>query len=212
MKRATRATTNGPGTYDRSQTPRARRASQRLVLLRAAVDVFATKGYAGASVEAIIEAAGMSRRTFYEHFDGLEGALKEVHARSAKIALGAVAGAMAAEDAPLARIEAGIGAFLALAGQNGGLARVLFREVRAAGPQYERRREELLLEFAAMLRGALTAAFLEGALARTPDELAAYAVTASVEAVALRYVERSEEARIQEALPTLMRVVTGAFA
>ena len=212
MSRATqRVKSSGPGTYDRSLGPRERRREQHALLLRAAVEVFAERGFAGASVEAIIEIAGMSRRTFYEHFDGLAGVLKEVHARSAKIALSAVAGAMRDVADPVARVEAGIAAFLALAGANAGLARVLFREVRSAGPQYERRREELLEEFGGMLRVALRDAHAEGRIARAPDELTVFAVTASIEAVALRYVERGEEERIAEALPALARVVLQAF-
>ena len=211
MGASRRAKSPGPGTYDRSLGPRERRRVQHGQLLLAAVEVFAKRGFAGASVEAIIDLAGMSRRTFYEHFDGLSDVLKEVHARSAKIALAAVAGAMGDVADPIARIEAGIAAFLSLAGANAGLARVLFREVRSAGPQYERRREELLEEFGAMLAAALRDAYAAGRIARAPDDLTVFAVTAAVEAVALRFVERGEEGRIAEALPVLTRVVLQAF-
>ncbi len=212
MKRASRPrTTPGPGTYDRGLTPRARRAEQHARLLRAAIEVFAERGFAGASVEAIVDHTGMSRRTFYEHFDGLEGILREVHARSAAFALRMVEGAMGAARGPLAAIEAGIDAFLTLAGTNGGLARVLFREVRAAGPHYERRRTELLERFGAMLARAVERAHEDGDLARGPDEVTIYALTAAIEEVALRYVERRQEARLDEARPALTRLVVSAF-
>lgn len=48
------------------------RASQRGRLICAVADVVAAKGYADTSVADIIGIAGVSRRTFYEHFDDKE--------------------------------------------------------------------------------------------------------------------------------------------
>src|SRR5262245_23747833 len=58
----------GPGKYDRGSSPEQRRAEQRRALILAALEAFATKGYANTSVGVIVRRAGMSRRTFYEHF------------------------------------------------------------------------------------------------------------------------------------------------
>jgi AcrR family transcriptional regulator len=202
---------SGPGTYDRSLTPKERKAIQRRRLLLACAHEFASKGYASATVESIVTSALMSRRTFYEHFDDLAGALLQVHDASARIAIRQVSDAIATKAEPLERLETGISAFLGLVGANGNLARVLFREVRAAGPQYEQRREQLLESFAAMMHATLVEAHQRGLLARGPDELTVYAATASIEAVGMRYVERGEEARILEAVPVLLRLVTSPF-
>lgn len=46
-----------------------RKQATRLKLLRAATQVFAEKGYAGASIEQISEVAELSRGAFYAHFE-----------------------------------------------------------------------------------------------------------------------------------------------
>jgi enolase len=62
----------GRGKYDRTRSPDERQKDQLRRLLDAAAHVFAEKGWAEATVETIVTRAGMSRRTFYEHFDDLK--------------------------------------------------------------------------------------------------------------------------------------------
>ncbi len=200
------------GVYDRSLSQRERKAEQRRKLLFAATQIFAKKGYAGASVEAIISEVGMSRRTFYEHFDDLLAILLAVHDGSARIATRLVEQSMNPEDAPLDRVAAGIHALLTLVTENGNLARVLFREVRAAGPKYELRRERLLASFGAMLARAIDEAHERGHLARKSDPVSIVALTAAVEAVGMRYVDHGEKLELREAVRGLMRMLRGAFS
>ena len=80
----------GRGIYDRSRSQRERRQAQRDALLDAATTVFATRGFALATVELIVGAAGMSRRTFYEHFVDIRDILLRVHERAAQLAFGLV--------------------------------------------------------------------------------------------------------------------------
>ena len=201
----------GPGKYDRSLSREERRVDQRRRLLLAATEVFAEKGYAGASVEAIVQSAGMSRRTFYEHFDDLGAVLLNVHDGSAAIALRLVSAAMEAQADPIERLRAGIDAFLTLIAANATLARVLFREVRSAGPQYEKRRDALLRQFATRVKAALTEAHARKQIARAPDELTVYAVTCAIEAVGMRFVERGEERKAESAVPVLLHLATSPF-
>jgi AcrR family transcriptional regulator len=57
----------------RSPDPKA-----KILLLRAAEEVFAERGVAGAKVEDIAKKAGLSKGAFYLHFDSKEGALKQI--------------------------------------------------------------------------------------------------------------------------------------
>src|SRR5437764_15180097 len=52
--------------------PEVRLPLQRERLLEAAAAEFAQRGHAGASAESISRRAGMSKATFYEHFDNKE--------------------------------------------------------------------------------------------------------------------------------------------
>lgn len=58
----------------------------REALLDAAMEVFATQGYAGATVDAIAQAAGMSKAGFYWHFESKEAIFAAVVARYAPFA------------------------------------------------------------------------------------------------------------------------------
>ena len=58
----------------------------RETLLNAAMEVFATQGYAGATVDAIAQAAGMSKAGFYWHFESKEAIFAAVIARYAPFA------------------------------------------------------------------------------------------------------------------------------
>src|SRR6187431_1194177 len=72
---------------ERATVPRGRHAPplevrqsvQRTRLLEAAAAVFARAGYADASAEAIAREAGMSKATFYEHFDNKEECILALH-------------------------------------------------------------------------------------------------------------------------------------
>jgi AcrR family transcriptional regulator len=58
----------------------------REALLDAAMEAFAARGYAGATVDAIAQAAGMSKAGFYWHFDSKEAVFAAVIARYAPFA------------------------------------------------------------------------------------------------------------------------------
>lgn len=174
------------GRYDRTMTPNARRQEQRRALLAAAAAVFAKVGYAGANVEAVVQQAHMSRRTFYEHFEDLEDILAAVHEASGRFAVRYVEQVLAAQPDPVARLEVGVTSLLELVGQNPGLARVLFWEIRAAGPRFDARQQKLRVQFAQMLSTVLEDCHAQGAVARAPDPVCVLALVAGIEAVGAR--------------------------
>src|ERR687893_763163 len=59
--------------------PQVRQDRQRRRLFAAAASVFARAGYADATAEAIAREAGMSKATFYEHFDNKEDCVVALH-------------------------------------------------------------------------------------------------------------------------------------
>ena len=70
----------GRGKYDRSLTKAERKAGQKLNLLEATAQVMVARGYAGTTVSAICEHAGMSRATYYAHFPDLKHAMHAMQA------------------------------------------------------------------------------------------------------------------------------------
>jgi AcrR family transcriptional regulator len=202
----------GRGKYDRRTSPEDRAKEQRRRLFAAATRVFAKKGFAGATVDAIVAEAGTSRRTFYEHFDDLKDVLLLLHDRIANASFRLIEECVRAQTHPNDQLRAGVEAFMGLIVHFSDQARVLFREVRAAGPEHEVRREALLSRFASLLFEGVTRAKALGIATKPPDELRIFALVAAMEAVAMRYVERRDESRASEAVDPLVDMVIRTFA
>jgi AcrR family transcriptional regulator len=201
----------GPGRYDRASTPEKRRAEQRRALIAAALEVFATKGYASTSVGAIVRRARMSRRTFYEHFAGLADALLAAYDLAVSVLYSHVERAVRGRDDPIEKLHAGVDAYLTMFGHNAALTRVLYREIRAAGPAHAARHQASVARFVALFMEAVSEAHVRGVASRPADELTAFALISSLEAVGSRYIERGEETRILEASPAMVELVLRAF-
>jgi AcrR family transcriptional regulator len=140
-------------------------ASQRTRLLEAVGRTVAEKGYGATTIEDIVRGAGVSKKTFYEHFmDKLdcflaayEAASDELfeHVRGAQNAAerAAADGAGGAGSAAwLGRTRAGIHAYLRWLAAEPALARVFLIEVAAAGPDALERRERLRDRYAERMR------------------------------------------------------------
>jgi AcrR family transcriptional regulator len=129
-------------------------ASQRTRLLEAVGRAVADKGYAATTIEDIVRGAGVSKKTFYEHFsDKLDCFLDAYEAASDEL-LEHVRGAQDAADGDswLARTGAGIHAYLRWLAAEPALARVFLIEVAAAGPLALERRERLRDRYAERMR------------------------------------------------------------
>jgi AcrR family transcriptional regulator len=127
-------------------------ASQRTRLLEATGRAVADKGYAATTIEDIVRGAGVSKKTFYEHFtDKLDCFLAAYEAASDAL-LDHVRAAQGAERDWLARTRAGIHAHLRWLAAEPALARVFLIEVAAAGPEALERRERLRDRYAERMR------------------------------------------------------------
>jgi AcrR family transcriptional regulator len=128
-------------------------AQRREVLLAAAEQTFARRGYHGASLDDVAHAAGVSKALIYEHFASkrelqiavLDSFVHELIAR--------VVGAIGAGADNEARLRAGIEAFLEFAEERPAALRLLTRNVSDpdAGEALDRLREEAAGAVATMM-------------------------------------------------------------
>ena len=209
--RRRRSGSRGPGKYDRALSASERRAEQRGRLLWASAEVFAAKGFARASVDAIVKRAKMSRRTFYDHFEDLADALVAVYDFAVSTLFQHVEAKVRAETDPIEKLRAGIESYLTLYSQHAELSRVLHREIRAAGPKHAVRHEATVARFGALISEGVAEAYAQGIATRAPDETTIYALVSGIEAVGMRYLDRGEEHRIGEAVPLLTELAVRAF-
>jgi AcrR family transcriptional regulator len=211
-KKSNAAKAPGRGKYDRTRTPDEREKEQLARLLDAAGHVFAEVGWADATVEAIVSRAGMSRRTFYEHFADLRDCLRIFHQKATRRAFRAVEMAVAAApESPGERLRMGVAGFLGGIVAFPHVARVIFRVVRSAGPEFEAVHEEMLNRFAKLFFDGIAHAYSLGRLTVPPDELRVFSVVSAMEAVAMRYVLRGEESKAMDAAPVFVDIVERIF-
>jgi len=126
-------------------------ANQHERILAAVARAAAELGYGQMTVEAIIARAGVSRRTFYQHFRNKEDAFLAAYDALVGQAVRHVRSAYLNEPTARARLRAGIGAFMRFLASDPEVARMGIVEVFAAGPRAIARRNEALREFAEII-------------------------------------------------------------
>jgi AcrR family transcriptional regulator len=124
---------------------------QRARIVSAMVEVSAELGYMGAAVAPVVARAGVSRRTFYDLFDGREECFLATFEWGAKQARGVVVEAYRAQRSWRDRVRHALAALLAFLDSEPQLARVCVIEALGAGKLVLQRRAQLLDELIAAL-------------------------------------------------------------
>jgi AcrR family transcriptional regulator len=173
-------------------------ANQRERILDAIVDVTSLAGYSAMSVEDIIGAAGVSRRTFYDHFKSKEGAFQAALDDVSERLLERIRAALDASETFTDGVRDSLAAFLGFLAGEPRYADLLIVEVLAAGSAAIERRNELMRAFAeTMKRGA------ERAHGRQPPELTAETLIGGIFEVVYSRVLDGRTAELQGLLPDL---------
>jgi len=187
-------------------------ASQRARLLEAVGRAVAEKGYAGATIDDIVRGAGVSKKTFYDHFsDKLDCFLAAYEAASDEL-LTRLREAQATGDGWLDRTRAGVAAYLRWLAAEPALARVFLIEVAAAGPVAAERRERLRDRYAEVMRELQDDARTDiPSLPRLPDEIF-HALVAAVDEVVVRRIRESGGADLPDLEPVLLHLQVALLA
>jgi AcrR family transcriptional regulator len=126
-------------------------ASQRGRLIDAMARAVAEHGYSDTTVAHVVALAGVSRKTFYEHFSDKQDCLLALYDTAIAYTLGrideALGDARSDEDARR-RVAVSVKAFLAVLAEQPAFSRTIILEVQAAGPQALRRHRRTLGIFA----------------------------------------------------------------
>jgi AcrR family transcriptional regulator len=179
-------------------------ASQRTRLLEAVGRAVADKGYAAATIDDIVRGAGVSKKTFYEHFQDKEDCFVAAYEAASDELLDRVREAQAAGDGWLERTRAGIRAYLRWIAGEPALARVFLIEVAAAGPRAAERRVQLRDRYVDLMRELQDAGRNElPALPRLPTEVF-HALVAAVDELVVRRIRESSATGLPELEPVLL--------
>jgi len=108
--------------------------NQRERLIAGLAEAVAEKGYGGTTIADITRHAAVSRRTFYEHFDGKDECFVAAFDTVTEQLRERVDAAFSAEEGWAAQITAGIEAMLVFLASEPNLARLAIVEALVAGP------------------------------------------------------------------------------
>jgi AcrR family transcriptional regulator len=205
--------------HPQTSTPRGRHAPplevrkdrQRGRLFAAAAAVFARSGFADATAEAIAREAGMSKATFYEHFDNKEDCIIALFDAAVAVLVAAM---RAASDVTIAvppgeRIHQTTRALLQTLADFPNEAQTLLVEIVGAGPRAMARRDAALDEIARWIDELNVADAARGVAPRFGSPHDAFAVVGAVVELASRQLRTGRPADIRELEPVVERLVLG---
>jgi len=181
------------------------RTIQRERLIVAMLNAAADLGYLGTNVQDVIDRAGVSRPTFYEHFSNKEDCFLAAFDTSAerlrkKVASAASKGGDNWRD----RVRYSLEALLRFASRESDTARTMVVEARAASSTAVRRRVELMDDFARCLESQARE-LLPKALPH--NALTASGIVGGVESLLYSRLCKQEDDQLESLLPSLMYFV-----
>ena len=181
------------------------RAIQRERLIVGMLNAAAELGYLETNVQDVIDRAGVSRPTFYEHFSNKEDCFLAAFDTSAerlrkKVASAARRGGDVWRD----RVRCSLEALLRFASREPDTARTMVVEARAASASAVKRRVELMDEFARCLQRQADE-LLAGSHPHSP--LTASGIVGGVESLLYSRLCKQEHDQLESLLPSLMYFV-----
>jgi AcrR family transcriptional regulator len=207
---------------ERATVPRGRHAPplevrqdrQRERLFAAAAAVFARGGYADASAEAIAREAGMSKATFYEHFNNKEDCIVALFDAATGLLLHNMRAAVAqhADAEPQIRVRTTLEAFLETLARFPDESQTLLVEIVGAGPRAMERRDRALEAVAAYIEELNREDAERGRSPRLASPHDAYAITGAVVELASRQIRTGVPGDIRELAPIVERLILGLLA
>lgn len=187
----------GPGT-SRDEVAR----NQRERLFGAMVAVTASKGYAETSVADLLEASGVSRRAFYEHFADKEACFLAVLDELLQGAMAVTASRLHQEGSWEERAERSLMAFLRMLVAQPAAACLCLVEAHAAGPAAVARVDESIAGFGELLGKALRE---RPGYERMPDEML-WAMVGAMRKIIHSRLHRGTESELLEVGPSLLQL------
>jgi AcrR family transcriptional regulator len=188
-----------------------RQDRQRRRLFVAAAAVFARCGYAEATAEAIAREAGMSKATFYEHFDNKESCIIALFDAAMETILGAMVqtGDEPGQGDPRARYQRNVVTFLEAIASFPDTAQTLLVEIIGAGPKAMERRDGVLNAFAEYIYSRNKADYEAGLVPRFASLADCYAIVGAIVELASRQLRRQEPQDIRDLAPVVERLING---
>lgn len=178
-------------------------SEHRRRLLQAMASMAATKGLAAVTIADVVREAGVSKRTFYEHFESKDACFLDLYQAVSMNALKTLRDSVSAERPWQQQLEQALKAYLTHMAASPELLRTLFIEIHHLGVAGERARRDVM--------DAL-ASFMVETLGRGPGESAigeglALAAVGGINELVLQAIEQGRVAELPAMTPVASEVV-----
>jgi len=187
---------------------RQQRKKRRMRIVAAAQRVFAAKGYHGASVSDVIEAAGASRGTFYLYFDGKRAIFDELLDELFGKLRACVHPVDVSSGAPtaVAQLRDNVRRAVETVVHNQDLVRILYRTGQGIDPEFDRKVEEFNEAILDLIRRALRKGMEIRVVRPLDSELVAHCIYGSVKE-SVFYMLESKRLDEESILPIVEEVL-----
>jgi AcrR family transcriptional regulator len=187
-------------------------ASQRGRMLEAMAESVAEKGYAATTVADVVGRAGVSRKTFYEHFADKEDCFLGAYDACVDVLLTQVVDAREGIADWGEAMRAALRAYLEVLASEPTLARTFLVEVLAAGPRALERRAEVHRRFAELSRNLHAQARRDHPeLPELPDGVFD-AMVGAINELVFELVRQGRSAELPSLEPTIFYMQVATFA
>jgi AcrR family transcriptional regulator len=182
-------------------------------LLRGMAQSVAEKGYADTTIADVVREAGVSRRTFYEHFGDKAGCFIALYEAASRNALQVLRESIDPAHRWEEQVERAIGAYLQCMAGNPLLMRTLFIEILGLGPEGLVARRRVHSEIAQFVLGVVNGG--QGSRARKAplSPGMAMALVGGINELILQSIEQERGPQLMDLVGTssqFVRAVTGA--
>ncbi len=186
------AARNRTGRTARASSPRAE--ERRKSIIRAAIKVFAKKGYHAATMGEVVARAGIAKGTAYWYFPSKKDLFLAVLEEVSDAFRREVRAAALEHSSPMRRLEEAVRKGVIMAGIRPHLFKAYFQDVPWEEPQFQKVRKEIMSRFARELASTYRAAASAGEARQVDPELAARAILGMVDYLAREVVEKGASA------------------
>ena len=178
-------------------------SEHRRRLLQAMASMAATKGLAAVTIADVVREAGVSKRTFYEHFESKDACFLDLYQAVSMNALKTLRDSVSAERPWQQQLEQALQAYLTHMAASPELLRTLFIEIHHLGVAGERARRDVMDALASFMVETLGRGPGESAI----DEGLALAAVGGINELILQAIEQGRVAELPAMTPVASEVV-----
>lgn len=184
-----------------------REHEHRTRLLQAMAAVSADKGLALTTIADIVREAGVSKRTFYEHFDSKEACFLALYRAASGSALRTLREALKPDRPWQTQIEHALQAYFEHLAAGAGLVQVLFVDIHHLGPEGLRARRDVMQQLADFMVTTVNRAEPGAAPPRALSPAMAMAAVGGINELVLQAIEQGQAAELTKLTPCAGEIV-----